>query len=66
VVKAVGLEHPDSANNLMQIALCHAGLGKSSKALPKLEQALEMLERREGPEHPLAKVIRGWIQRLSG
>ncbi|HZI05079.1 MAG TPA: tetratricopeptide repeat protein [Archangium sp.] len=66
VVKAVGMEHPGSAYNLMQIALCHAGLGKPWKALPKLKRALEMLERREGPEHPLAREIRVWIQRLSG
>jgi tetratricopeptide (TPR) repeat protein/nucleoside phosphorylase len=62
--RLLGMEHPRYADILATMGCCHVGLGKAWKALPRFQRALEILERQDGPEPPLARQLREWIGAL--
>ncbi len=48
----LGLEHPDTATSLNNLATLYTKQGKHSQAEPLLEQSLTICEQRLGYEHP--------------
>ena len=54
--KALGPEHPDTANSLNNLALLYQVMGAYEQALPLYQRALKIIEKSLGPEHPHAIV----------
>src|SRR5262249_30257526 len=50
--RAIGEEHPDTAQAYDNVAGCLAAMGQASRALPLFEQALTVQRRALGEEHP--------------
>ncbi len=50
--KALGLDHPDVALNLNNLAVLYDSLGDYAKAEPLYKRSLVIYEKALGPEHP--------------
>jgi tetratricopeptide (TPR) repeat protein len=58
--KAHGTNHPEYALALRNLGVCLERAGKPQQALKKYKRALAILP----PEHPLAREIQRWLERL--
>ena len=50
--KALGPEHPETANSLNNLAVLYSSMGDYAKAEPLYRRALAICEKALGPEHP--------------
>jgi tetratricopeptide (TPR) repeat protein len=56
--KALGPEHPDTANSMNNLAFLLDAQGKPAEAEPLCQRALAIYEKALGPEHPYTVVVR--------
>ena len=60
----LGADHPDTAQSLNNLAALYYAQGRYSEAAPLFKEAVEIMERVVGAEHPNTKIVRDNYQRL--
>jgi tetratricopeptide (TPR) repeat protein len=63
--KILGLEHPQTATSINNLAMLHYSMGDYVKALPLYEQALSTSQTSLGSQHPQTKTIRENLKLLN-
>ena len=54
----LGADHPDTAQSLNNLAALYYAQGRYSEAAPLFKEAVEIMERVLGAEHPNTKIVR--------
>ena len=54
----LGADHPDTATSLNNLALMRGIQGRYAEAAPLFKEAVEIMERVLGAEHPNTKIMR--------
>ena len=60
----LGVDHPDTAESLNNLAGLYRAQGRYAEAAPLLKEAVEIMERVLGAEHPNTKIMRDNYERL--
>ena len=56
--RALGPDHPDTAQSLNNLAVLYRDQGRLAEAEPLWQRALAIWERALGPEHPHTRTVR--------
>ena len=60
----LGVDHPNTAVSLNNLALMRGIQGRYTEAAPLLKEAVEIMERVLGEEHPNTKIMRENYEKL--
>jgi tetratricopeptide (TPR) repeat protein len=64
--KALGPDHPNTAQSLNNLGSLLKGMGNLAEARPYYQRALAILEKALGPDHPHTQLVRDNLANLAG